>query len=282
MDFVKKCDLLLEENQELVNYKKIITSEYADQKLIVPVGKCNEDYVYLNMETVHGIFITGTTGTGKSVFIDSIMLSLMLKNSPKEVKFLLLDPKKIELGEYNGIPYILGNKKAISNNKEGFNALINILKMVEERIHLLFENNYSNISEYNKYQKKKWEHIFIVIDESSEIFKIPDTKGVIEKILDYGKVIGFHVIIATNSYLKEFYETEFLKHFKYRMSFDLASKEQAKFIEIKGSNLLSGTSHSYIKGPNNKKMEVITNYLSDKDIENVIEYISKFEKSSLL
>ena len=278
MDIKEKCDLLLADNKEYLGLKKILEEEYSERKLVIPVGKDDRENVYLNFETVHGLFISGTTGTGKSVFLDSIILSLILKNSPKDIKFLFLDPKKIELGEYNGIPYILGNKKSISNNKDGLNSLINILKKIEERIHLLFENNYYDINEYNDHHKRKWEHIFIIIDESSEIFKMPETKGVIEKILDYGKVIGFHVIIATNAYLKEFYDTKFLKHFKYQMSFDLTSKEQAKYIEIEGANLLKGQANGLIKCPNNKKYSVITPFVSNDEIRKVLEYVSGFEK----
>ena len=276
MNIKEKCDLLLDDNKELLSFKEMVLEEYFDRNLVIPVGKDEKENVYLNFETVHGLFVSGTTGTGKSVFLDTIILSLILKNSPQEIKFLFLDPKKIELGEYNGLPHILGNKRSISNNKEGFNALIKILKMIEKRIHTLFDNNYSSIEEYNLHHQRKWEHIFIVVDESSDIFKIPETKGVMEKILDYGKVIGFHVIIATNAYLKEFYDTKFLKHFKYQMSFDLASKEQAKYIEIKGADLLKG--QALIKCPNNKKYQVVTPYVSDKEITKVIEYITKFEK----
>ena len=278
MDTKEKCNLLLDDSKEYVNFKKMILQEYLDRNLVIPVGKDDKENIYLDFETVHGLFISGTTGTGKSVFLDTIILSLILKNSPKDIKFLFLDPKKIELGEYNGIPYILGDKKNISDGNKGLDALINILKVIEERIHILFDNKYSNIQEYNLHHKRKWEHIFIVIDESSEIFKIPETKDVIEKILDYGKVIGFHVIMATNDYLKEYYDTKFLKHFKYQMSFDLSSKEQAKYIEIKGANLLKGTANGFIKCPDNQKYCVITPYLNDDMIKRVIEYVLKFEK----
>ena len=274
MDFQKKCDLLLESNKDLISFKEMIMKKYTNRKLVVPVGKDKNNDIYLNLEKVHGLFIAGATGTGKSVFLDNIIGGLIIKNNPDNLKFVFLDPKKIELGEYNGIPYILEkNKESISDSKEGYNALVKILKIIEERIHILLKEDKKDIKEYNTNHKNKWEHLFIIIDESNDILKIKDSKEVMEKILDYGKVVGIHMIIATNGYMKNFYETKFLKHFKYRMSFDLASKEQASYIEIDGADLLKESGNALVKCPNNTIYNVMTPYISNKDIENIVHNV---------
>ena len=267
---------LLEEHPGFISLKKLCLEKYANRPLVVPIGYNEKDNVYMNLEKVHGLFVGGTTGSGKSVFLDSIIISLMLKNKPSDVKFLFLDPKKIELGEYDGINYINSKrKKSISNSKSGFNALINILSFMDKRIKELRNNNIKDIKQYNKIYNNRWPHIFIVIDESSQLMQIDKAEEVITKILDFGKPIGIHVLLATNSYLKRFYDTKFIKHFKYRMSFDMSSREQADYIEIDGANLLKTNGNALIKCPNDEVYNIISPFVSDKEIMRVVSKLGK-------
>ena len=267
---------LLENHPGFASLKKICLEKYANRPLVVPIGYKRGDDVYMNLETVHGLFIGGTTGSGKSVFLDTLIVTLMLKNKPSDIKFLFLDPKKIELGEYDGIKYITDKKrKNIFSSKDGFSSLINILVLIGERINTLKNNGVKNIREYNRLNKEKWPHIFIIIDESCNLMRVDGAEEAISKILDYGKPLGIHVILATNSYLKKFYDTNFIHHFKYRMSFDMASKEQAEYIEIDGADLLKTNGKALIKCPNDEIYKVQSAFISDKEIFRVVKELGK-------
>ena len=243
-------------------YSDMLKNSYTkeEEKLIIPIGICEDkEPVYMNMETIHGLFIGGTTGSGKSVLIDNIICFLIEKNSSNDIKFLLMDPKKIELFEYNGLDYLYNsNKKTIRSPKKALDAMLNILKEMSKRVNLLVKNNVKNIVSYNKKAEKKLPHIFIVIDESTDIMKYSDSRKIIEQILDSGRPLGIHVIFATNSYLKDYYDTKFIHHFKYRISFDMASKEQAKYMEIKGCDLLKESGTCLIKCPGDKLYKLRT------------------------
>ena len=283
--FIDRCKELLNEvtdeikgNDRYYNLRKICLADYTkeDEKLILPIGRCdNGEYIFMNFEEVASLFITGTTGTGKSIFIDSLIVSLMLKNTSSDVKLFLFDPKQVELGEYNGIKYV-ETKENIKNISSAKKVLLNILKEMELRTNKLIETHHRSIKTYNKYQMDKWPHLFIFIDEACDLLKNNDIKKIFIEIMEYGKPLGIHLILATNSYLKELKETGFIDHFKYRMSFDLTSKEQAEYIDIKGSNLLNDK-ESYIKG-NNQKYKFLPPYVSTDEIARVVLEIGKKKK----
>lgn len=257
-------------NKKEYSIKELCDMQYKDKKLVVPLGYVNKKkMVYINLKEMSGLFIAGATGTGKSIFIDDIVVSLMYKNKPSEVRFIMLDPKVIELGEYDGISYLIG-KKSQSNKEKGYKFLIDLLKLLEFRIQVLMRTHHKTISGYNREEKDKWPHIFLVIDEGSEIIKMKDSFTVFSKILEFGECAGIHLIYATNSYLKDYKNSKFLDKFKYRMTFDLASLEQAEFIDIDGSSWLKGEGHAAIKTPNGKICKFHAPYISDDEIEKIV------------
>lgn len=249
-----------DEMNELI---KLCEMEYKERKLVVPMGKINDkENVYMDFTNVSGLFIAGATGTGKSVFIDDLIFFLKHKNSPSEIKLVLLDPKKIELGEYDGSKYVF-NGKSESDALKGYNLLINILQILKDRVSILQKTKHQTITDYNLHSKEKWPHIFIFIDEGCEIMKIKDAVKLFEEILEFGKIVGFHLIFATNSYLKDYVNNEFINKFKYRMTFDLASTEQAEYIDIPGSNWLKANGKALIPDYRGKIYEFQAPYISN-------------------
>lgn len=250
--------------------KELCDIKYKEKKLVVPLGYVgNKKCIYLDLKSMSGLFIAGATGTGKSIFIDDIVVSLMYKNKPSEVKFIMLDPKKIELGEYDGINYLIG-KRSHSTKESGYKLLIDILKLLEFRIGILKRTNHRNINGFNRYEKDKWEHIFIVVDEGSSIIKMKDSFTVFSKILDFGEIAGIHLIYATNSYLKDYANSNFLDKFNYRMTFDLASIEQAELIDIKGSSWLKSEGVALIKTKDGNICKFKAPFIQDEEIERIV------------
>lgn len=259
---------MLDKNAKII--KELCDLKYKNKKLTLPLGwKGNGDPFYRNFEKVSGLFIAGATGTGKSVFIDDLIVGLMYKNTPLEVKFIMLDPKRMELGEYDGIRYLLSGK-AHSTLKKGYDELIFLLKVLESRFNTLNKGNYFGIDAYNRNNEEKWPHIFLFIDEGSRIIKMKETHTVLSKILDYGSRVGIHLIYATNAYLKDYASSKFIEKFKYRVTFDLASVEQAEYMNIEGASWLNKSGEAIIKCSNGEICKFQAPLVTDEEINEVV------------
>ena len=267
-EYFKRRGIIKEVKDYII--KKLCELKYKNKKLTLPLGwKENGDPFYRDFKEASGLFIAGATGTGKSILIDDLIVSLMYKNTPDEVKFIMLDPKKIELGEYDGIKYLLSGKSH-SNLKNGYNMLIFLLKVLESRINTLNKTNCRKIFDYNKTHDEKWPHIFLFIDEGSKIIKMKDSHVVFSKILEHGPKVGIHLIYATNAYLKDYACSKFIDKFKYTVSFDLASDEQEEFINIPNASILKDSGDAIIKCSNDEKFKFHTPLITDEEIEEVV------------
>ena len=254
---------------EEMTIKELCDYKFKDKKLVLPLG-WNDDIYYKNFNRISGLFVAGATGTGKSVFLHDLIVSLMYKNTPEEVKFVMFDPKKIELGEYDGIKHLLTGKSE-RNLKKSYDILIFLLKILESRINTLNKEKLKSIEAYNKIKEEKWPHIFIFVDEGSSIIKMKDSHKILSKFLDYGNGVGFHLIYATNSYLEDYVNSKFIDKFKYRITFDLASIEQADFMKIEESSWLNGNGEALIKGRSGEVYKIQAPYVSDDERNEIVE-----------
>ena len=266
-DYFKKHGLIKNDNLII---KELCDLKYKDKPFVLPFGwKTNGEVDYENFTKVSGLFIAGATGTGKSVFIDDLIVSLMYKNTPNDVKFIMFDPKRIELGEYDGIKYLLSGKSNY-NLKKGFDQILYLLKVLESRINTLNKTKTNSIESYNKTNEEKWPHIFVFIDEGSKLIRMIDAYMAFSKILEYGSKIGIHLIYATNSYLKDYASSKFIDKFPYRMTFDLASEEQAEFINMENSSWLK-PGEALIKGRSGEIYKIHAPLVTDEEINKVVK-----------
>ena len=197
----------------------------------------------------------------------------MLKNNCDELKFIFLEQYSIELGEYDGINYIYNDgKKTLTNSKKIKDILSNIIDVMDYRINKLIDKRYKSIKSFNKSEKDKWPHIFIFVDEGCNLINNEDIQRLLVHILDYGKVVGIHLIYATNAYLKDY--TTFIDKFQYKMTFDLASKEQAKYIDIENANWLRNNGEALINGKG-KTYKFQAPFVSTDEIVRVVLEIGK-------
>ena len=255
---------------------KILLKKELNDKLIIPVGVIDsKEKYYLDLKESTGMFICGETGSGKSVFIDSLITTLLLKNNPLELKFLFIDPNKVELNEYDGIPHLI--KNTISDAKISFEELNNILNIINYRRNIFVKEKFTNIDSYNDSHEEKLPRIVVVIDESSDIMGIRDSISVLEKILDEGYRFGIHLILATSSYLKKDFPKGFIDLFTYVLSFDLASSDQAEFVNLRNSNWLKVTGEAIVRG-NGLITKIQTPYISNEEIKKIVDFIIKNNK----
>ena len=148
------------------------------------------------------LLIAGSTGSGKSVCVNSIIMSLLFRSSPEDVKLLLIDPKVVELAEYNGIPHLL--MPVVTEPKKAAGALGSAVQEMERRYHLFAENNVRDIKSFNKLAAErpdleKMPYIAIIIDELADLMMVvgKDVEDSICRIAQLGRACGIHLIVAT-------------------------------------------------------------------------------------
>ncbi len=203
------------------------------------------------------LLIAGSTGTGKSVFINSLMISILYKATPDEVKMVLVDPKRLELSLYGGIPHLLA--PVVTDPKVASNVLRNATKEMESRLKLLAQRGVRNIDQYNRSCQKQQslslfdnldepEHkplpyLVIIIDELADLMMV-DTNSVeesITRLAQMARAVGIHLILATQRPSVDVITGLIKANFPARISFRVASKVDSRTIlDANGSESLLG------------------------------------------
>lgn len=272
-DLLEKRSEEIEDNKNYYSLSKLIYQKDFDKKLTFPIGIDNDNIKHFgDLENKSGMFIYGETGSGKSIFLNSIIISLLLKNTPSELQFLFIDPKGIELNIYNTIPSC---QKMSSTLEDSIQILEYLLNVIEDRRKLFIENKVKNINNYNLKSEIKIPHIMLVIDEGVDILNEENNNKYLSKILLEGYKYGLHLILSTNSHFKDNFNKDFLNLFDYIITFDLANKEQAKFIELDDSNLLGIYGEAMMKEERTVINNIQTPYISLEEIQNIVNYINE-------
>lgn len=253
----------------------MIFKKDLSKKLTVPLGidTIGEKY-YIDMQSVPALLICGTTGSGKSVFLDNMIITLLLKNNPDELRFMFFDPKLIELGEYDGIPHLM-----VDTDKEYDTDKLNfILKLLKDRKRLL---NDKTILEHNKNSENKLSQIFIIVDESIDVMQYDGINKIINEIIDNGVSLGVHLVLATNAYIQKDFSSRMINKFPYIISYDLTDKKQSTYLNIEGSDLLEDKGSALVKCRDNKLIKLQTPFISNKEINRVVEFIKIINKGGI-
>jgi S-DNA-T family DNA segregation ATPase FtsK/SpoIIIE len=266
----------LEDNTNYYSLSKLTYKKDLNKKLLFPIGLNSEDKYFIDLEKKSSILILGETGSGKTVLLNSIIISMLLKNTPDELKFLFIDPRGVELSPYNNIPHMI--KPTINNKEEALFELENIKKELENRQDLLLDAKARNIGEYNELSPNKIPHIVIAIDEAAELMEDKGFEKMMFEIINDGYRYGIHTIMATSSSLKERLSLFFIRAFNYVITYDLADKEQALYVKINEADLLTVFGEALIKCLGHDIIDLQTPYVSEKDINNVINFINNQNK----
>ena len=261
------------DNKYYYNLSKLIFKKDLDKKLLFPVGINSEDKYFIDLKEKSSMFITGETGSGKSMFLNSIIISLLLKNTPDELMFLFVDPRKVELLPYEKLPHTLSD--IASSKEEGLGLIKSLKKELEKRQSLFLQNNVKTIDDFNEITNNKLPHIIMIIDEATDLIKDKHFEDKLIEIINDGYRYGIHIIISTSSYLKDDLSKFFLNSMNYIVTFDLATKENADYIKIKEADLLTVYGEALIKCNGTEIIDLQTPYISTKDICKVVDFITK-------
>ena len=179
----------------------------SSEVLSAPLGKnLSGDIIYMNIVEMPHVLIAGATNSGKSSCLNSIVISLLMKAKPSEVKFIMIDPKMVELSIYNGIPHLLS--PVVVNPKKAAAALHWAVEEMENRFRVLVEKNFKSLIEYNKAAKKDnnddedfkpLPYIVLFIDELADLMMVSasEVEDSICRIAQMGRAVGMHLVIST-------------------------------------------------------------------------------------
>jgi len=241
-------------------------------------GKC----VVGNIEKLPHLLIAGTTGSGKSVCMNSLIVSLLYKAKPDEVRFIMIDPKMIELGVYNGIPHLL--IPVVTDPRKAAGALQWAVTEMMKRYRLFSEVGVKNITTYNAYcekdpERKKLPQIVILIDELADLMIVAakEVEESICRIAQMARAAGMHLIIATQRPSADVITGLMKANIPSRISFAVASQLESRIIlDTPGAEKLIGRGDMlYFPLGSGKPVRIQGALISEEEVEAVVEYVKK-------
>ncbi|MCK8607280.1 DNA translocase FtsK [Apilactobacillus ozensis] len=274
----------------MVSFRDVIESQNNPKHnlLQVPLGRdVNGNVISSNLTKLPHLLIAGSTGSGKSVAINSIITSILMNASPKQVKFMLIDPKKVELGVYNGIPHLLS--PVVSEPKKAARSLHKVVTEMENRYEIFAKHNQRKISNYNDYvdslnhedggSRPKLPYIVVVIDELADLMMTVsnDVESAIIRLAQMGRAAGIHMIIATQRPSVDVITGLIKSNVPSRIAFAVSSGIDSRTIlDSNGAEKLLGRGDMlYLPIDKNKPIRVQGAFIPDTDVENVVDFVKQ-------
>ena len=262
------------EVRESVYLKEIIGNEKFQKKevqLPIAIGKSISGIPIIGDLTVMPhLLIAGTTGSGKSVCINTIITSLLYRLSPDLCKFILIDPKMLELSAYEGIPHLL--TPVITDSKKAASALGWTVREMNNRYKLMSKEGVKNIGGYNKKHKLKMPYIVVVVDEMSDLMLVAgkEIENYIQKLSQMARAAGIHIIMATQRPSVDVITGTIKANFPTRISFRVSSKIDSRTIlGEQGAEQLLGNGDMLFMSSANRIVRIHGPYISEKEIEKI-------------
>jgi S-DNA-T family DNA segregation ATPase FtsK/SpoIIIE len=220
------------------------------------------------------LLIAGTTGSGKTVCVNSLILSMLFRATPDELRFLLVDPKMVELAPFNGLPHLLC--PVVTEPKKASHALNWVVNEMEERYRLLAKAGARNIEAYNVKQEKI-PYIVVIIDEFADLMTVvPDQiENAVTRLAQLSRAVGIHLVLATQRPSVDVITGVIKANLPARISFKVASKVDSRTVlDMNGADKLLGKGDMLFMRPGESKLIRIQGSLvSDKEIEKVVDFI---------
>jgi S-DNA-T family DNA segregation ATPase FtsK/SpoIIIE len=220
------------------------------------------------------LLIAGTTGSGKSVCINTIILSLLYRHTPDRCKFILIDPKMLELSTYEGIPHLLC--PVITEAKKAASVLGWVVKEMESRYRLMTKEGVKNIDGYNSKHKIPMPYIVVIVDEMSDLMLVAgkEIENYIQKLSQMARAAGIHIIMATQRTSVDVITGTIKANFPTRISFQVTSKIDSRTIlGEQGAEQLLGKGDMLYMSSANRVIRIHAPFVSENEIEKINNYL---------
>ena len=242
-----------------------------DIKLPIALGKSiSGKPIVGDLSSMPHLLIAGTTGSGKSVCINTIILSLLYRHTPEKCKFILIDPKMLELSTYEGIPHLLC--PVITEAKKAASVLGWVVKEMESRYKLMTKEGVRNIDGYNAKHKLPMPYIVVMVDEMSDLMLVAgkEIENYIQKLSQMARAAGIHIIMATQRPSVDVITGTIKANFPTRISFQVTSKIDSRTIlGEQGAEQLLGKGDMLYMSSANKIVRIHAPFVSDEEIEKI-------------
>ena len=281
--------------REMVRFKEVVASsqfEKSKSKLTICLGKdIVGNPVMGELDKMPHLLIAGATGTGKSVALNAMICSLLYKARPDDVKLIMVDPKRIELSSYDGIPHLI--TPVVTDSKKATNALFWAVREMERRYELLSKLKARNISQYNRKidkaekptegeEPEKLPYIVIIIDELADLMMVSsrDVEVALTRLAQMARAAGIHLILATQRPSVDVLTGIIKANFPTRLTFQVSSKTDSRtIIDTNGAENLLGNGDMLYLPPGTAKLQRIHGaYISEEELARVTSYLRSQDK----
>ncbi len=248
----------------------------ASSKLAMALGKdISGKCVVTDLGDMPHLLIAGTTGSGKTVCVNSLIMSMVYNATPEELKFLMVDPKMVELAIYNGLPHLLC--PVVTDSKKVAGALGWVVGEMEARYKMLAKIAARNIDSFNQKSEEKLPYIVVIIDELADLMMVAqeDIENAITRLAQLSRAVGIHMILATQRPSVDVVTGVIKANFPARISFKVASKVDSRTVlDMNGADKLLGKGDMLFLEPGSPKpIRAQGTFLTDPEIEKVVGFI---------
>lgn len=271
-------------NRQSVSIKELLqTSEFKNSKspLTAALGKdvIGRPYMSDICKMPH-LLVAGTTGSGKSVGINTMICSILYKSSPDEVKFIMIDPKMVELSIYDGIPHLMA--PVVTDTRLAASVLKNVVAEMTRRYTLLAEKKVRNLDGYNEIikddeQAEKMPYLVVIVDEFADLMMVAgkDVEMSIARIAQMARAVGIHLIIATQRPTTNVITGLIKANMPARLSFKVSQKNDSRvIIDQNGADTLLGMGDSlFIPPGTSDALRIHGAFVSDDEVRAIVEYL---------
>ncbi len=284
--------------REVIALRQILESEEfqsSNSRLTISMGKdINGRIKVAALDTMPHALIAGSTGSGKSVMINSLVMSILYKSTPDEVRMIMVDPKRVELGMYEGIPHLL--TPVITDPRKATNALKNAVLEMERRLRLLAEHGARNIDQFNKKVRKLQEQprslfeeqetateelkplpfILILIDELADLMMLEgkNVEESVTRLAQMARAVGMHLVLATQRPSVDVITGLIKANFPARISFRVATRVDSRTIlDVMGAEHLLGKGDMLFLPPGSSRLTRVHGaFVTETEINGVVDF----------
>ena len=284
--------------RELIALRQMLESDEftgSHSHLTIPLGKdINGRMRIAALESMPHLLIAGSTGSGKSVMINSMIMSILYKATPDDVRLIMVDPKRVELGMYEGIPHLL--TPVITDPKKATNALRNAVLEMERRLRLLAEYGVRNIDQFNKKIRKLQEeprslfsdeeptqeeprplpYILILIDELADLMMLEgkNVEESVTRLAQMARAVGMHLVLATQRPSVDVITGLIKANFPARISFRVATRVDSRTIlDVMGAEHLLGKGDMLFLPPGSSRLTRVHGaFVTETEINRVVDF----------
>jgi S-DNA-T family DNA segregation ATPase FtsK/SpoIIIE len=286
--------------REVIALRQMLESDEFKQsasRLTIPLGKdINGRIRVASLESMPHLLIAGSTGAGKSVMINSMVMSILYKSTPAEVRMIMVDPKRVELGLFEGIPHLL--TPVITDPKKATNALRNAVLEMERRLRLLAEYGVRNIDQFNKKVRKMQEeprnlfadseaeptaedlrplpYILILIDELADLMMLEgkNVEESVTRLAQMARAVGMHLVLATQRPSVDVITGLIKANFPSRISFRVATRVDSRTVlDVMGAEHLLGKGDMLFLPPGSSRLTRVHGaFVTETEIVRVVDF----------